>query len=192
MVTAIASDNQPGTADRPSHLTRRSKPLPTPKPSILTLAGSSTPDPIQIAANIATGPIGPVAMLQIITPMSCFCSATLAWNYSAVDRAKAAKTSKVSASGKKSTRGKSAKSPANVAKETPAPRARTTKTEQCLALLSNLHGATIDELQSVTGWQAHSVRGFLAGTVKKKLGLILDSQKAEDSVRRYRVVQAGA
>ena len=33
---------------------------------------------------------------------------------------------------------------------------------------------------------------FLAGTVKKKLRLILDSKKAEDGVRRYRVVQAGA
>ena len=74
----------------------------------------------------------------------------------------------------------------------PSPRVKPTKTEQCLTLLSNLDGATIDELQTATGWQAHSVRGFLAGTVKKKLGLILDSKKAEDGVRRYRVVQAGA
>ena len=106
--------------------------------------------------------------------------------------AKAAMTSKVLASGKKAIRGKSAKSPINVAKETPAPRVRTTKIEQCLTLLRNLHGATIEELQTATGWQAHSVRGFLAGTVKKKLGLILDSEKAEDGVRRFRVVQAGA
>ena len=105
---------------------------------------------------------------------------------------KTAKTNKASAPGKKSTRGKSAKSPANVAKETPTPRAKTTKMEQCLALLGNKHGATIDELQTATGWQAHSVRGFLAGTVKKKLGLILDSKKAEGDVRRYRVMQDGA
>ena len=59
-------------------------------------------------------------------------------------------------------------------------------------LLRDLDGATIDELQTATGWQAHSVCGFLAGTVKKKLGLILDSKKAEDGVRRYRVAQAGA
>lgn len=111
---------------------------------------------------------------------------------SATATAKATKTSKVSASGKKSTRGKSAKPTTATAHETPSPRARTTKIEQCLALLSNLDGATIDELQAATGWQAHSVRGFLAGTVKKKLGLILDSKKAEDGVRRYRVVQAGA
>ena len=106
--------------------------------------------------------------------------------------AKAIKTAKVSAPGKKSTRGKSAKSPANVAKETPVPRVKTTKIEHCLALLTAPDGATIDELQAATGWQAHSVRGFLAGTVKKKLGLILDSKKTEDGIRRYRVVQAGA
>ena len=111
---------------------------------------------------------------------------------SSTTTAKSTKTGRVSASGKKSTHGKSAKSPAKVATETPAPRAGTTKIEQCLALLTAPDGATIDELQTATGWQAHSVRGFLAGTVKKKLGLILDSEKAEDGVRRYRVVQAGA
>jgi hypothetical protein len=111
---------------------------------------------------------------------------------SSTTTAKAAKTSKVSASGKRAIRGKSAKATANVAKDTPAPRARTTKIEQCLELLTAPAGATIDELQTATGWQAHSVRGFLAGTVKKKLGLILDSKKADNGVRRYRVVQAGA
>ena len=111
---------------------------------------------------------------------------------SATTTVRAPKTSKVSTSGKKSTRGKSAKSPTNVAKETPVPRVKTTKIEQCLELLAAPDGATIDELQTATRWQAHSVRGFLAGTVKKKLGLILDSKKAADGVRRYRVVQAGA
>ena len=110
---------------------------------------------------------------------------------SSTTTAKAIKTSKVSASGKKSTRGKSGK-PSATADGKSSPRVKPTKTEQCLALLSNLHGATVEELQAATGWQAHSVRGFLAGTVKKKLGLILDSKKAEDGVRRYRVVQAGA
>ena len=105
---------------------------------------------------------------------------------------KTAKKNRVSAPSRKPARGKSAKSPANVAKETPSSRARTTKLEQCLELLTAPDGATIDELQAATGWQAHSVRGFLAGTVKKKLGLILDSKKAEGDVRRYRVVQAGA
>lgn len=111
---------------------------------------------------------------------------------SSTTMAKATKTIKASASGKKSTRGKSAKSPTNVANGRSSPHFKPTKIEQCLSLLNSLDGATIDELQTATGWQAHSVRGFLAGTVKKKLGLILDSKKAEGGVRRYRVVQAGA
>ena len=102
------------------------------------------------------------------------------------------KTNKASASGKTSTRGKSAKSPAKVANGKPAPHVKITKLEHCLKLLAVPDGATIDELQTATGWQAHSVRGFLAGTVKKKLGLILDSKKADDGVRRYRVMRAGA
>lgn len=105
--------------------------------------------------------------------------------------AKAIKSSKVPTAGKTLILGKSAKSSANMAKETPAPRTRITKIMQCLELLTAPDGATIDELQAATGWQAHSVRGFLAGTVKKKLGLILDAKKAEGHARRYRVVQAG-
>ena len=106
--------------------------------------------------------------------------------------AKATRTKKVPASGKKPSHGKSAKLPVNVTNGKPSPRVKPTKIEQCLALLTAPDGATIDELQSATGWQAHSVRGFLAGTVKKKLGLMLDSKKTDDGVRRYRVVQAGA
>lgn len=69
---------------------------------------------------------------------------------------------------------------------------RSTKLQMCLSLLNTPDGATIDELQSATGWQAHSVRGFLAGTVKKKLGLELDSKKVDGGVRRYHVVKAEA
>jgi len=39
----------------------------------------------------------------------------------------------------------------------------------------------------VTGWQQHSVRGFLAGTVKKKLGFTLTSSKEPGEARRYRI-----
>ena len=110
---------------------------------------------------------------------------------SGITTAKATKTSKVSASGKTAARGKSDK-PSSAANGKSSPRVKPTKIEQCLELLTAPDGATIDALQAATGWQAHSVRGFLAGTVKKKLGLILDSEKTEDGVRRYRVVQAGA
>ena len=59
-----------------------------------------------------------------------------------------------------------------------------TKTEACLALLVRPEGASLAELQQLTGWQAHSVRGFLSGTVKKIPGASLTSEKTE-SERRY-------
>lgn len=49
-------------------------------------------------------------------------------------------------------------------------------------------GASIDELAKVTGWQAHSVRGAMAGTIRKK-GHILTSTK-EDGTRRYRLAES--
>ena len=74
------------------------------------------------------------------------------------------------------------------------PRSRTkratgkqTKQQTCLDLLSRQDGATIEELQAAIGWQQHSVRGFLAGAVKKKLGLRLISEKPDAGTRRYRI-----
>lgn len=64
---------------------------------------------------------------------------------------------------------------------------RTTKQDAVLALLSRVEGASVGELSAATSWQTHSVRGFLAGTVKKKLGFVLSSSKSEDGVRRYRI-----
>jgi Protein of unknown function (DUF3489) len=51
-------------------------------------------------------------------------------------------------------------------------------------------GTTIEELQAATGWQQHSVRGFLAGGVKIKLGLTLLSEKPDAGPRRYRIANA--
>jgi hypothetical protein len=59
-----------------------------------------------------------------------------------------------------------------------------TKQQTCIDLLSRREGATIEELQAATGWQQHSVRGFLAGAVKKKLGFTLVSEKPDEKPRR--------
>jgi uncharacterized lipoprotein YajG len=65
--------------------------------------------------------------------------------------------------------------------------ARVTKHDRILALLSRRDGATITELMEATSWQQHSVRGFLAGTIKKKLGFSLTSSKTAGALRRYRI-----
>ena len=67
------------------------------------------------------------------------------------------------------------------------PIARTTKHDRILTLLRRREGATIPEIMEASGWQQHSVRGFLAGTVKKKLGLTLSSSKAAGEPRRYQI-----
>ena len=56
-----------------------------------------------------------------------------------------------------------------------------------LDLLKRADGATLAELMKATGWQAHSVRGFLSGTVSKKLGLAVTSAKVEGSERSYSI-----
>jgi hypothetical protein len=64
---------------------------------------------------------------------------------------------------------------------------RVTKQERMLTLLSRPEGASIEEMMRATNWQQHSVRGFLAGTVKRKFGFLLTSARPEDGVRRYRI-----
>jgi len=66
---------------------------------------------------------------------------------------------------------------------------RTTKHDRVLGLLQAKGGTTIAAISKVTGWQPHSVRGFFAGIVKKKLGLTLESEKTT-SGRIYRIVRA--
>ena len=70
----------------------------------------------------------------------------------------------------------------------PTANTKTSKTEQVLTLLRGKTGASIDQIMKLTGWQAHSVRGFISGTVKKKLALNLVTQVRE-GIRHYQIVK---
>ncbi len=68
------------------------------------------------------------------------------------------------------------------------PKARTgTKQAQLIAMLQKPNGASLDEIVAATGWQAHTVRGAIAGALKKRLGLTVTSEKVEGRGRVYRV-----
>lgn len=69
-----------------------------------------------------------------------------------------------------------------------APRVReNSKQAQVVELLKRKQGATIEQISQATGWQAHTVRGFIAGALKKRLGLLVTSDKSEGQARVYRV-----
>ena len=62
------------------------------------------------------------------------------------------------------------------------------KQAQVIGLLRRPQGSSIPAIMKATGWQQHSVRGFFAGVVRKKLGLNLESEKIDDGDRIYRIV----
>jgi len=93
-----------------------------------------------------------------------------------------------------------AKAPRKAAPPKKAPKGRTepevakptvardgSKTAKILALLKRPGGATSKELMKATGWLPHSVRGFLSGTVGKKMGSTVMSTKSDDGERTYSV-----
>ncbi len=86
----------------------------------------------------------------------------------------------------KSRRGKS-----HIVPSAKAPRPGT-KQAALIALLSRKQGATIVEASKVTGWQAHSVRGAISGTIKKRLCHTVTSEKIEGRGRVYRIVEKAA
>jgi len=70
------------------------------------------------------------------------------------------------------------------------PRTRAdTKQAQLIAMLKRRKGASIEEIGEKFGWQAHTVRGAIAGALKKKLGLDVISEKIERRGRVYRIAE---
>jgi len=63
-----------------------------------------------------------------------------------------------------------------------------TKKEIVLELLGRKDGATIADIAKATQWQNHSIRGFISGTVSKKMGVAVESSKNDAGERTYRIV----
>jgi len=98
-------------------------------------------------------------------------------------------------SGKKATPAKKADKAPKAAKTPKAPKAdkkaaaarEGSKTATVLAMIQRAKGATLAEIMEATNWQAHSVRGFISGTMGKKMGLKVESSKREDGTRVYSI-----
>jgi len=66
------------------------------------------------------------------------------------------------------------------------------KTAKVVDLLKRANGVTLEELVDATGWKANSVRGFISGTIGKKMGLKVESTKGEDGKRKYQIASLTA
>lgn len=63
------------------------------------------------------------------------------------------------------------------------------KQARMIAMLKRPEGATVEQIMHETGWLAHTVRGAMAGALKKKLGLTITSEKPEGTARTYRIAE---
>ena len=89
------------------------------------------------------------------------------------------------------SRAKAKIAPAKTPVTTQKPERRVTRAETLIALMRADSGATAAELGAAVGWQVHSVRGFIAGALKKRSQLTVTATR-EDGATRYRVVDAEA
>jgi Protein of unknown function (DUF3489) len=103
-------------------------------------------------------------------------------------------TPKTKRAGKKAKTAKAATKAANKNEKARAKRksqsqreAASTKKEIVLELLRRKEGATIAKIGKATDWQNHSIRGFISGTVSKKMGLAVESSANEAKERTYRI-----
>ena len=90
---------------------------------------------------------------------------------------------------KDSPRARPAKGPP--AGKADSPTRNGTKQALLVGMLRRPHGATIEQMTAKTGWQPHSVRGAISGTLKKKLGLAVTSMKVDGRGRVYRIAERG-
>ncbi|MBX9792746.1 MAG: DUF3489 domain-containing protein [Burkholderiaceae bacterium] len=100
-------------------------------------------------------------------------------------------TSPVSAPIAKTTRRGRAKVdvPLPIAPTAPAEPVGTSKQARLISLLKAAPGATLEQMMSLTGWQAHTVRGTISGVLRKRLGLNVVCA-GESGSRSYRIVAA--
>jgi hypothetical protein len=96
---------------------------------------------------------------------------------------------KGSASAKPEKRAKKLAKPAKAAEPKAEGVRAGSKTETILGLLRRAKGGTLAEIMEASSWQAHSVRGFISGTLGKKMGLTVNSEKREDGTRVYSIAK---
>ena len=98
------------------------------------------------------------------------------------------KSSNTARTSKKAARTKGAAKPKAATKATSTPRTES-KQSQLIAMLKQPDGATIVEITKALSWLPHTVRGAIAGALKKKLGLNVQSEKVDDRGRVYRIAE---
>ena len=98
------------------------------------------------------------------------------------------KASTAARTSKKAARTKGAAKPKAATKTASTPRAES-KQSRLIAMLKQPDGATIAEIAKALEWLPHTVRGAIAGALKKKLGLKVESEKVDDRGRVYRIAE---